>query len=168
MLPCFFLFARGTEGLVSDKNTLPGHHNPAGSGSDEITVKTPAEHKGPCWRRKKKVKKKRNVSRHCSLFSMCYTKMAAVIKYLGMHLNDFSFLFTSTCCVKLFSCEGIVPSPLCASVQCAGIKLGYVNKHIHHRHFLLLLAELRPLRRIELSINLFWSSAKIVHECRYF
>lgn len=43
-----FFFARGTERLVSDKNTLPGHHNPAGSGSDEITVKTPAEHKGPC------------------------------------------------------------------------------------------------------------------------
>lgn len=92
----------------------------------------------------------------CSLFSMCYTTMVAVIKYLGIHLNDFSFLFTSTCCMKLsdFGCEGIVSSPLCASVQCAGIKLGYINKHIHHRHFLLLLAELRPLRRFELSINL--------------
>lgn len=50
MLP----FARGTEGLASDKNTLPGYHNPAGSGLDEITVKTPAEHKGPCWWGEKK------------------------------------------------------------------------------------------------------------------
>lgn len=108
--------------------------------------------------RKKKRLRRRETCRVIvsSLFSMCYTKMAAVIKYLGMHLNDFSFLFTSTCCVKLgdFSCEGIVPSPLCASVQCAGIKLGYINKHIHHRHFLLLLAELRPLRQFELSISL--------------
>lgn len=92
----------------------------------------------------------------CPPFSMRYTKMAAVIKYLGMHSKDFSFLFTSARCVKLcdFRCEGIVSSTLCASVQRAGIKLGYINKHIHHRHFLLPLAGLRPLRRFELSIKL--------------